>query len=118
MKHLVVSAEQLPLLNSTLKEAGFDLVKSQLVSKGDEKKARDFVNKELEVLTYNNYFESLPIQDIANILTKYGFNTEELHGIYVGREGRVHDQVGPNTWIVITWHKMESGRYEVGSYVS
>jgi hypothetical protein len=118
MKHLVVSKEQLPILDSTLKEAGFDLVKSQLVSKGDEKKARDLVNKELDILTKNNYFESLPMQDIANILTKYGFNPEELHGIYVGREGRTHDQVGPNTWIVVTWHKMESGRYEVVAYVS
>ena len=63
------------------------------------------------------YHDSLPIFDIDRILGFAGFDPTEP-AIYCGREGRSHEQVGPRTWFTMTWHKMESGRYEVIAYVS
>jgi hypothetical protein len=38
--------------------------------------------------------------------------------ILCGREGRIHEAVGHNRWLALTWYKMDSGRYEVVAYVS
>jgi hypothetical protein len=83
-----------------------------------ESHRRRAVNKELWTLTYNRYHDGLPLQAIDEILTCNGFNMLE-EAIYCGREGKVHEHVGGNTWFTMTWHKMEvTGRYEVVAYVS
>jgi hypothetical protein len=64
------------------------------------------------------YHDGLPIQEINWILTRYDdFNPLE-DAIYCGRDGQVHEQVGAKTWLTMTWHKMESGRYEIVAYLS
>jgi hypothetical protein len=63
------------------------------------------------------YHVRLPIASIDEILIQNGFTPTEP-AIYCGRDGRSHEQVGPNTWLSLTWHKMDSGRYEVTAYVS
>lgn len=74
-------------------------------------------NKELNNLTRNTYFESIPVQQVSNILTQNGFKGLE-DGIYCGREGRLNEQIGPKNWIAMTWYKLGSGRYEIVAYVS
>lgn len=83
-----------------------------------ESKNRRLANEDLYHFTYNKYFESIPIKEISDILNKYGFDSEPLEGIYTGREGRTHEKVGDYTYIVITWYKMQSGRYEIVVYLS
>ena len=81
-----------------------------------ERSARMKVNDALHALPI--YSETLPLADIDAILTSNGFKSLE-EGIYCGRDGRVHEQIGERTWILFTWHKMDnSGRYEVNAYVS
>ena len=81
----------------------------------NESKARKVANKLLASLA--NYHQFIPTTDIDNALTAAGFRTME-DGIYCGREGSVHEQVGDRTWISLTWYKMESGMYEIVAYVS
>jgi hypothetical protein len=64
------------------------------------------------------YFESLPLNQIANAVTKHGYNPTDLDGIYCGKEGRAFANIGMNRGIVIEWYRMESGLYEVNAYVS
>jgi hypothetical protein len=81
-----------------------------------ELKAQKLVNRELQ--TIGNYHDQLPISLIDSILVKHGLTATEW-AIYCGRDGGSIQQVGPNSYISLTWHKMdESGRYEVVSYVN
>ena len=82
----------------------------------EERIARRAVNEALAHLG-TLYHHGLPIEDIDNALILAGFNATEP-AIYCGRDGHSHEQVGPNTWLSLSWHKMESGRYEVTAYVS
>ena len=81
-----------------------------------EKKARAAANKALAALP--NYHPHLPTGDLDAILTAHGFTALE-DAIYCGREGRVTEQVGPRTYLSMSWYKMENtGRYEVVAYLS
>ena len=65
-----------------------------------------------------NYHHGIPNGDIDAILQACGFSGL-AEGIYCGRDGQVHEQVGPKTWLTMTWHKMEvTGNYEIVCYVS
>jgi hypothetical protein len=82
-----------------------------------ESRARRRANDALHALTFNRYHEGLALYDIDQILEANGFSPLNA-AIYCGRDGSVHEQVGPRTWIRLTWHKMESGRYEIVVYLS
>jgi hypothetical protein len=82
----------------------------------EERKARGRVNTLLWELC-RDYQDGLPLQRIATILQANNF-ADLADGIYCGRDGQIHEKVGERTWFVLTWHKMQSGRYEVIAYVS
>lgn len=82
-----------------------------------ERVARRKVNAVLHGLGLA-YHDSLPICTIDDVLLANGFNATEP-AIYCGRDGNCSPmQVGEFTWLSLSWHKMESGRYEVTAYVS
>jgi len=86
------------------------------MTRTEERQARAKVNKALAGLpTYHN---GLALADIEQILAANGFSALEP-AIYCGRDGRLHEQVGPNTWLSLSWHKMDiTGKYEIVAYVS
>jgi hypothetical protein len=60
---------------------------------------------------------SVPLDRVNEMLASCGF--DELEPMLLcGREGRLHEPVGRNRWLALSWYKMESGRYEVIAYVS
>lgn len=63
------------------------------------------------------YHDGVPLQAVSDLLVHYGFDALE-DMILCGREGNIHENVGRNRWLSLSWHKMESGRYEVIAYVS
>ena len=88
------------------------------------------VNKELQALTTNKYFNSIPTREIQDILDRnqMGTNIETgepvMDGIFTGREGRMSEPVGrnqrgdPNMYFTMTWYKRdETGHYEIVPYV-
>ena len=82
-----------------------------------ERVARNWANNELAELS-KRYHDGIPIREIDAILIENEFNPTHP-AIYCGREGSSHEQVGPNTWLSITWYKMEeTGRYEITAYLS
>ena len=84
----------------------------------NETKQRHAANEALNNEVSLRYHDGLPIARIDRILRDNGFNATEP-AIWCGREGRVHEQVGSRTWLLVQWHKLEnSGRYEVIAYVS
>ena len=92
---------------------------SQRVAKDpSESSRRNKANKALDILC-RKYHQSLPLTEIKEILSANGFNADAVDGIYTGREGKSHEQVGPKTWMMMTWHKMEeTGTWEVVAYLS
>jgi hypothetical protein len=82
----------------------------------NESRARNLANKMLSKLaTYHRY---IPLANIDAILTAAGLQATEP-AIYCGREGRSTEKVGQNTWLSLTWYKMEvTGNYEIVAYVS
>ena len=80
---------------------------------------KNSINRALQALTANRYFDSLPLRDIASILSAHGV-TVPLDGIYCGHQGRLHEPLGPDSRLLIclTWFRMPSGRFEINAYVS
>jgi hypothetical protein len=81
-----------------------------------ERAAMRAVNHKLYKLG-QSYHVGLPLHTVTNWLIEEGF-TGISDGIYCGADGSTHEQVGPHTWLLFSWHKMESGRYEVVAYLS
>lgn len=69
------------------------------------------------LVAMGNYHDWVPLDTVNAALVAAGFNELEPM-ILCGREGNIHEPVGRNRWLSLTWYKMESGRYEVVSYVS
>ena len=82
----------------------------------EERRARKQVNDQLYGLGLA-YHDGLPITQIDDILAANGFDKTEP-AIYCGRDGRCSQIVGKYTWLSLSWHKMDSGRYEVIAYVN
>lgn len=82
-----------------------------------EVKARTRANAALYDMNHNRYHEGLGLALIDDILKSNGFTGME-EAIYCGRDGQVHEQVGRRTWLTMSWHKMESGKYEIVAYLS
>ena len=74
------------------------------------------VNDVLHAMGLCNH-ANVPLDTVNDALTTYGFDSLEPM-ILCGREGRIHEYVGRDKWLALSWYKMESGRYEVVAYVS
>jgi hypothetical protein len=83
-----------------------------------EKKARRLAGNAIGQLIHNRYFDLIPLREISQILRNHGFDPDDLNGIYVGREGRIHEQVGPRTFLSLSWYQMPSGRFEITAYLT
>ena len=81
-----------------------------------ERTARRKANGDLYALGLR-YHESIPLGELDHILAKYGFNVTE-EAIYCGRDGHNVEKIGNWSWFVLSWHRMDSGRYEIVAYVS
>jgi len=90
---------------------------ARVVLADDEAARRHSANGDLQGLTKDPYFQEIPHGDIAAILRKHGFDPEAVPKSYAGNEGRINEQVGDDTWLVLTWYRMESGRFEVVTYL-
>jgi hypothetical protein len=62
--------------------------------KPSEAKSRKSASQAIAQFLQTVYFESIPVSPIAAILEQFGFNADQLHGIYCGDTGRVCEQVG------------------------
>jgi len=82
----------------------------------EERRSRSKAGKALAALP--SYHPHIPVADIDRILTDAGFDPLE-EAIYCGRDGRATAQVGPRTWLALSWHRMEvTGCYEIVAYLS
>lgn len=89
------------------------------MSPADKKKAMKKANDALAGDIAKKYHNSIPLQNISDILEVSGFDTSKLgNGIFVGQSGRVHEPVGYGVYLTMTWYKMDSGRYEIVAYLS
>jgi len=61
---------------------------------------------------------SYSLNTIDRILTKHGFATPSAEPIFSGLEGRLHQEVGEGKWLTVSWHRFDTGRYEVTAYVN
>jgi hypothetical protein len=87
-------------------------------SLNEERASRNKVNKVLAAMS-RVYHKTLPLNEIRDLLDSNGFNGEAMEGIYTGRDGKSHVQVGKHSYLMFNWHKMEeSGNWEITAYVS
>jgi len=63
------------------------------------------------------YLDYIPVYQIDEILVEAGFEATEP-AIYCGRDGNIHEEVGHGKYLSMSWHKMESGRYEITAYLN
>ena len=95
---------------------------------------RGAVNRDVHKILEPIYFRDIPLGDLFSALERRGYypiqeDGTPWSGLLVGRDGqarldlavRVDEAVWApvkNALLILTWHKMDSGRYEVGGYIS
>jgi hypothetical protein len=60
----------------------------------------------------------MPMREIAIALTDNDLDPEKIYEQWHGDNGRMHVQIGPEIYLVMTWYRMETGRYEVVIYAT
>ena len=92
--------------------------------KKEEGAARKLASNEISALFPNNkYFKKVPLDKIASILKKHGFDSSKLesfqHTLQYETSFPWSAQVGPNTYLRINHYRMpNSGDYEVSVQLS
>ncbi len=83
------------------------------------------INRELAALTKNKYFKHVPMDEINDSIKKSGYRLPKEDYILTGHDGSatwpLYDYVygkETNKVLKVTWHRMESGRFEIVTYVS
>lgn len=95
-------------------------------------KEKNKINRQLYVAT-KGYQEKIPINKIADILKSYGYMLVQedntlWSGMFVGSSGNAFINISRskngvlhpihNAGLVMTWYKMQSGRYEIVAYIA
>jgi len=86
------------------------------------------INKQLQE-TFNKYFDSIPLMEIFEILKINNVIVVQEDGtpwggFLSGNDGnasmelKTDDELVDNVMLILQWHKMESGRYEINTYIS
>lgn len=101
-----------------------------------KKRLNDRISDLLSPKNVTEYFRQIPLASIGKILKNDKIimvqeDNTEWSGMLLGKDGRAKIDLAPmntkdgefytpytNTVLVLTWHKMPSGKYEVLSYVS
>ena len=112
-------------------------IKKQKLKSAVKKK----INKKLQEINSPPYYDEIPLDNIFNILEENGVvplqeDNTKWAGILVGAEGNtkmnlaskdvVSEVVGnenlyipyANTMLILTWYKVDNGKYEICNYVS
>ena len=55
---------------------------------------------------------------VLDILKREGFAEPQISFNLPTNNGRIHEYVGEDKWLSLTWYKMESGSVEVVAYVN
>ena len=97
---------------------------------------RKKINTDLTKFTTNTYFKAIPIKDLFGILKKYGVvalqeDNTEWSGMLTGTSATTSINIAPisskadksyspysNAMLFLQWYKMESGKYEITTYIS
>jgi hypothetical protein len=80
------------------------------------------INKELHALP--TYFPEIPLDVIFYIVRYHSGRVvqedgTDWSGLLCGDDGSANFQIaGYRFWLYLTWHKMQSGNYEIVAYVS
>ena len=89
---------------------------------------RKRINREIGILLKPIYFNEIPLGKIDDIIRKHGFFVADEEGnpwsgFLCGREGTVRFDIYSiegklsKYGLSLQWYKMNSGRYEITSYV-
>jgi hypothetical protein len=97
-------------------------------------KTQRILNNKLSI--YNNYFNFVPLDEIFNILRQNNITVIQedctsWQGILCGEQGKLCLETAYtdsykdkaytpiiNVRLILTWYKMQSGRYEIVCYIS
>ena len=89
---------------------------------------RKQINKQLQE-NFNKYFPSIPLTEVFEVLKNNNVVAVQedgtpWSGFLCGDDGnasielKFNDELIDNAMLILQWHKMESGRYEINTYVS
>jgi hypothetical protein len=63
------------------------------------------------------YWDYIPVYEMDSLLVENGFDATEA-GIYCGTDSKIHEHVGAGKFFSMSYHKMESGRFEIVAYLN
>ena len=88
-------------------------------SKATERKARNLLNKKLEQISSHYYANNIPWGAIMDAAISEGFDGAMITGIDDNRPGKVHVNIGGDTWLTVMWYIMPvSKKFEITAYAS
>ena len=88
-------------------------------NKATERKAREKLNIKLEQISSQYYANNIPWGLIMDAAISEGFDGAMITGIDDNRPGKVHVNIGGNTWLTVMWYIMPvSKKFEITAYAS
>ena len=85
------------------------------------KKAKRKLNVALAKLSTHSpstYYPTLPVAALAELANSLGFDGAAFDGVYTGHDGRASIVLGPTVTVTLSWHRMDSGNFELIAYAS
>ena len=87
------------------------------------------INKQIQKKFSKNYFDSIPLTQIFELLNSRDIIAIQedgtlWSGFLCGNKGNVsielktNNEIINNAMLILQWYKMESGRYEINTYIS
>ena len=87
------------------------------LSPAETKALTQKINKELDAINRERH-TGMPVNQITGVLVGHDLDVTKVREHVHGDEGRLHAQISADIYFTMTWKRMESGRYEIVSYVS
>jgi len=112
------------------------VIKSSGLSALMKKETKKKLSSDLQNFLKQTYFKDIPLKQIQEIFEKHGAillqeDNTPWEGFIFGKSGHTSFEIGDknskvsvfytpfsNTLFVLTWHKMDSGNYEIVGYLS
>jgi hypothetical protein len=87
------------------------------LSPAETKALTSKINTELQNINLQRH-TGMPVKEITGVLVGHDLDANKVRDHIRGDEGHLHVQISDEIYFTMTWKRMESGRYEIVSYVS
>jgi len=102
---------------NTLMQSFHQFLTELTLAPGDVKDLTVKLNKEINPLTVGPQ-PRVPVSELVAILKSHGLDPKNIQNSVHGDTGRLHVAIGSGIFLVMTWYKFQTGKYEIVAYAT